>query len=63
MHIPVDCGMITSEELEIVHCVILNPASARDCSKPEAVTLFTGQESHGGDGPTIKAADDFSRAA
>jgi hypothetical protein len=45
MRILVDCGMIASEELEIVRCLIQKPASARDCSKPEAVIFLAGQES------------------
>jgi hypothetical protein len=38
VRILVDCGMIASEELEIVRCLILNPASARDRFKQEPLT-------------------------
>jgi hypothetical protein len=34
--------MIANEELEIVRCLILNPASARDSCKPEAVPSPAG---------------------
>jgi hypothetical protein len=38
VRILVDCGMIASEELEIVRCLILNPASARDRLKARPST-------------------------
>jgi hypothetical protein len=42
VRILVDCGMIASEELEIVRCLILNPDSAPDGLKPKAMCLPAG---------------------
>jgi hypothetical protein len=46
VRILVDCGMIANEELEIVRCLILNPASGRERFKPEPLTCPAEQASH-----------------